>query len=62
MKHDTEMCPRCEKEFVCCAGDILQCQCQLIELDEKVSSMIDTLYPDECLCFDCLEEINNKGD
>lgn len=50
-------CPRCHQSFICKAGDIAHCQCN-IPLSEATRQFLrKTQYG--CLCKDCLVEIND---
>ena len=48
-------CPKCGKEFECTADE--SCWCNKYSLDSKLSG---SLNYDDCLCEDCLKEMENK--
>lgn len=53
-------CPRCHKPFKCNVDDIANCQCNGIELDEKVQAFIRNNFT-RCLCIYCLQEVSGKN-
>ncbi|MCK7556422.1 cysteine-rich CWC family protein [Chitinophaga sedimenti] len=57
--HETKYCQRCQAPFECKVGNILQCQCNGIELTADMREHIANAYT-ECLCRQCLLEI--QGD
>ncbi|MBO4453617.1 MAG: cysteine-rich CWC family protein [Paludibacteraceae bacterium] len=54
-----KVCPRCGAPFVCHHEQPAICQCAGIHLNEKARAYLRTHYKDECLCRDCLIEINS---
>jgi len=52
-RHESKKCPRCQLEFECKVGNILQCQCTAIQLTDAQIEYIGKLYSD-CLCINCL--------
>lgn len=58
-KHEEKHCPRCNTVFECKAGTIMQCQCSAIQLTVEESAFVQAKY-DDCLCINCLYELQNK--
>ena len=58
-KHEQKICPRCNNNFECKAGDIYHCQCKNIVLSTKEMAFIEEGY-DDCLCINCLLELKNN--
>jgi hypothetical protein len=57
MEGKQKICPRCKKEFLCQEADIKACQCSQVALSNETKSfLLNTFY--QCLCRDCLMEIN----
>ena len=57
-KHEKKYCPKCNKVFACKIGDIANCQCVSIKLnDDTINFLSKTNY--DCLCKGCLAKINN---
>lgn len=52
-KHETKQCPCCGAAFECKPGNITQCQCYGIKLDEETKQYLEKKYGD-CLCRACL--------
>ena len=57
--HEPKICPRCSKEFICKTGDISNCQCRDIIINDEERAFIEERYND-CLCIDCLKDLKNK--
>lgn len=57
IKHEQKYCPRCHSTFECKVGSILLCQCNKVELKDRVKNYLKKNYND-CLCASCMEEIN----
>ena len=55
-KHETKICPRCGRPFVCKANRVMHCDCMSLSLSEEVVDYIATHY-DDCLCLGCLQEL-----
>ncbi|MFY7900874.1 MAG: cysteine-rich CWC family protein [Chitinophagaceae bacterium] len=51
--HEIKVCAKCNKNFECKVGNILECQCNQIQLSYEEKSIIENSYED-CLCIDCL--------
>lgn len=50
-------CPRCNSSFECNTENITQCQCYSVVVSEATQKYLQkTSY--DCLCADCLKEIN----
>ena len=50
-------CPRCGKTFECVHS--IDCWCVKVQLKDSTKAYLKEHYSD-CLCKDCLEEINEK--
>ncbi len=50
-------CPRCGKTFECVHS--IDCWCVKVQLNDSTKAYLKEHYSD-CLCKDCLEEINGK--
>jgi hypothetical protein len=59
-KHEEKICPRCGKAFECKVGDIINCQCYGIQLDQTVMDFINKNYED-CLCRACMDSLNKEN-
>ena len=55
-QHEPKICPRCNKQFECKAGTIIQCQCYGIHVPDELKSLLEKQY-DDCLCRNCLLEM-----
>jgi hypothetical protein len=55
-KHETKICPRCGREFVCKVNRIYLCDCMGVRLSPETVEHIRQLY-DSCLCVVCLEAL-----
>ena len=51
--HEHKNCQRCNTNFECKAGSILECECNQIKLSYEERIYIEGLYTD-CLCTNCL--------
>lgn len=51
--HEIKTCSRCSKTFECKVGNVLECQCNQIQLQYEEKIYIENTYTD-CLCIDCL--------
>jgi hypothetical protein len=52
-------CERCEISFACTPEKINECQCSQVLLSEKTHQFLANAFFD-CLCKNCLSEIENK--
>jgi hypothetical protein len=52
-QHENKVCNRCNKNFECKVGNVLECQCSQIQLSYEEKVYIEDKYAD-CLCIDCL--------
>lgn len=52
-KHEIKICPHCQQYFECKCGDIINCQCESVELKQKHRDYIYQQY-DDCLCAGCM--------
>lgn len=57
-KHEIKTCPRCSGSFECKTGDVANCQCNAIKLNEEVYDLIKNKY-DDCLCANCLKALSH---
>jgi hypothetical protein len=53
----TKTCPRCGKTFECVHS--IDCWCVKVQLKDSTKAYLKENYSD-CLCKECLEEINGK--
>ena len=53
----TKTCPRCGKTFECVHS--IDCWCVKVKLTDATKAYLKEHYID-CLCKDCLEQINGK--
>ena len=53
----TKTCPRCGKTFECVHS--IDCWCVKVKLTDAAKAYLKEHYSD-CLCKECLEEINGK--
>ncbi len=58
-KHETKTCPRCNSGFECKPGNITQCQCYGMELNDEQRAYIEQRYND-CLCRECLQYLKQE--
>jgi hypothetical protein len=54
-----KVCAKCKKEFECKADDIENCDCNSIQMNSSMLEIIKEKFQD-CLCVDCLKELNAK--
>ena len=54
--HEVKYCPRCHSIFECKVGNILLCQCNNLNLNEREKEYLNNNYND-CLCAACISEI-----
>ncbi len=59
IKHEEKHCPRCQIVFECKAGNIMQCQCNTIQLAPEERVYIESTF-DECLCVNCLRDLQKE--
>lgn len=52
-KYEIKHCPKCGKSFECKPGNITQCQCFAVQLNNAEMMFIKEIY-DDCLCADCI--------
>ena len=57
----TKTCPYCHCEFECRNDNILECDCVHVILSKEALNYISSRFAD-CLCVDCLREINQMPD
>lgn len=49
-------CPRCKQIFICNAGDIENCQCSEVKLNDAQRVYVTGLF-EGCLCAKCMKEL-----
>jgi hypoxanthine phosphoribosyltransferase len=59
VKHELKICPLCNQYFECKIGDINNCQCSKIILNDKETSYIKDKFTD-CLCITCINKLKNE--
>ncbi|MEO5891661.1 MAG: cysteine-rich CWC family protein [Ferruginibacter sp.] len=52
-RHEDKHCPRCGIAFQCKVGNITQCQCNGVSVNQEEQQYIGKQYTD-CLCFNCI--------
>ena len=57
IKHESKFCPRCNAGFECKVGDVVNCQCNTINLSSETQLFLDRTGFD-CLCAACLLDFN----
>lgn len=58
-QHETKMCERCNEQFECKCGDIINCDCSKVQLSVEERAFIESRYTD-CLCVHCLLQLRNR--
>lgn len=58
-RHEDKQCPRCGIAFECKVGNIIQCQCYGITLNNEEQQWIGKQFSD-CLCFKCIIELRTE--
>jgi len=58
-KHEIMVCKRCNSRFECKVGDVNNCQCSTISLNDVTRKYLDNTFYG-CLCAKCLVEVENK--
>ncbi len=58
-RHEDKHCPRCEIAFECKVGNITQCQCYGITLNNEEQQWISNQFTD-CLCFRCMKALRTE--
>ena len=53
-RHEDKDCPRCGIAFECKVGNIAQCQCYSINLNNEEQQYISKKFTD-CLCLNCIK-------
>jgi len=57
MAEKNKICPRCKKEFTCNSENISACSCSTILLSNETKAFLANTFFN-CLCNDCLNELN----
>ncbi len=52
-KHESKLCPVCNRSFECKMGDVLKCQCYAVRLNDEEREYIAQRFQD-CLCATCI--------
>ena len=58
-KHEIKTCPNCNHPFECKTGDILNCQCETVNLTQQHRDYIFKHY-DDCLCANCMRKLRSE--
>jgi len=58
-KHELKTCPNCHQPFECKSGDIINCQCETVNLEAQHRNYIEKQFND-CLCAQCLVDLRSK--
>jgi len=58
-KHETKICPHCQNVFECKSGDIVNCQCESVQLSQQHRDYIFGQYED-CLCAGCMRALRSE--
>ena len=58
-KHEEKYCPKCNEQFECKVGDIVNCQCYGIEFTEGEKKFISARFTD-CLCAACMVALKSE--
>jgi hypothetical protein len=58
-KHEEKHCPRCGTGFECKTGNISQCQCYAVKLNDAETKFISQRFTD-CLCATCMKAIKSE--
>jgi cysteine-rich CWC protein len=58
-KHEEKHCPRCGASFECKVGDITQCQCYAVHVNDAERNYIGALFQD-CLCASCIRSLKTS--
>ena len=58
-KHESKTCPHCKNTFECKCGDIINCQCETVKLNQQQRDFILNKY-DDCLCAECLAILRSE--
>lgn len=57
--HEEKHCPRCGIAFECKAGNITQCQCYNIAVNDEEQQYISKQFMD-CICFNCIMALRTE--
>ncbi len=58
--HETKKCERCGNFFECKVGNILECQCYAVPLNEREKGFISEQGYSDCLCAACLLNLKQQ--
>jgi hypothetical protein len=58
-KHEIMVCKRCGSRFECKVGDVSNCQCSNVSLNDATRKYLDNTFYG-CLCVNCLAEVESK--
>lgn len=53
-KHEAKECPRCGNVFECKVGNIAECQCRTVTLNQEELDYLRDNFED-CLCAECMK-------
>jgi hypothetical protein len=54
--HEDKTCPRCHSVFECKVGDVTNCQCYPVKLNDAERDFLSHTYSD-CLCAGCMQSV-----
>ncbi|MBS1591888.1 MAG: cysteine-rich CWC family protein [Bacteroidetes bacterium] len=55
-QHENKKCPKCNNIFECKVGNVLECQCNQIQLSYEEKVYFENKYSD-CLCINCMHDL-----
>jgi Cysteine-rich CWC len=55
-KHENKTCPRCHSLFECKVGDITNCQCYAVKINDAERDFLARTFND-CLCAACIQAV-----
>ncbi|MEO7767042.1 MAG: cysteine-rich CWC family protein [Ferruginibacter sp.] len=58
-RHEDKHCQRCGTSFECKVGNITQCQCYGVNLNNEEQQFISKQFSD-CLCFACIKALRTQ--
>lgn len=58
-KHEEKYCPICNSLFECKVGDVINCQCNAIQLTDADRNFLSKTTFD-CVCINCLKKIQHN--
>ncbi|UII20583.1 cysteine-rich CWC family protein [Fulvivirga ligni] len=58
-RHEDKYCPRCKTLFECKVGNVSQCQCSKVDLNQEERHYLAQKYGD-CLCASCMTLLKSE--